>query len=371
VRVVTVWTALVADRRAAVVAAGRWRTIRALDGRGPVFRLADGRTVVSFASNDYLGLSGHRVVRAAATDAISRWGTGSGSARLIVGDRPVHRALEAELAAWKGTEAAVLFPTGFAANLGVIGALASEDVLVVSDERNHASIIDGCRLSRAQVAVSRHCDAGHVDDLLAGHRGPSMVVSDTVFSMDGDCAPLDELAAVCVRHEALLVVDEAHAVLGPLWRPPPGLEVLRVGTLSKTLASLGGFVAGPRGFVDLIINTARSFIFTTAPAPADAAAALAALGVLRSDEGTELIGRLRHLVDRISPAHPSPIVPVVIGDERAALEASNRLLEDHGILVPAIRPPTVAPGTSRLRIALSAAHTDDQLDALAQVLQAL
>jgi 8-amino-7-oxononanoate synthase len=363
------WLARVADRNAVIAAAGRWRTIRALDGCGPAFTLADGRVVISFASNDYLGLGRHPVVRAAATDAISRWGTGSGSARLIVGDRPVHRALEAELAAWKGTEAAVLFPTGFAANLGAIAALATEDVLVVSDERNHASIIDGCRLSRAKVAVSRHGDAGHVDDLLAGHRGPSIVVSDMVFSMDGDLAPLDDVAAVCVEHEALLILDEAHAVLVPPWRPPPGLEVLWVGTLSKTLAALGGFVAGPQAFVDLIINTARPFIFTTAPTPADAAAALAALGVLRSEEGRQLVGRLRRLVDRISPTHPSPIVPIVLGDERAALAASNCLLDEHGFLVPAIRPPTVAPGTSRLRIVLSAAHTDDQVDALAKALE--
>jgi 8-amino-7-oxononanoate synthase len=368
---VTAWSERVADRNAAISAGGRWRSIRALDGCGPAFTLADGRAVISFASNDYLGLGRHPAVRAAATEAISRWGTGSGSARLIVGDRPVHRALEAELAAWKGTEAAVLFPTGFAANLGVLTAMATDEVLVVSDERNHASIIDGCRLSRATVAVSRHGDVGHVRDLLAGHQSPAIVISDTVFSMDGDLAPLDDLAAVCDQHGALLIVDEAHAVLGPLWSAPPGLEVLRVGTLSKTLASLGGFVAGRRAFVELIINTARSFIFTTAPTPADAAAALAALGVLRSDEGTRLIGRLRRLVDRIGPEHPSPIVPVVLGDERVALEASRRLLDDHGFLVPAIRPPTVAPGTSRLRIALSAAHTDDQVEGLAKALALL
>ena len=367
----TVWPALVADRSAAIAAAGRRRSIRALDGCGPAFTLADGRAVISFASNDYLGLSRHPAVRAAAVDAISRWGTGSGSARLIVGDRPVHRALEAELADWKGADAAVLFPTGFAANLGVIAALATEDVLVVSDARNHASIIDGCRLSQAKVVVSRHGDAGHIDDLLDGHRGPSIVVTDAVFSMDGDLAPLDDIAAACIEHEALLIVDEAHAVLGPPWRPPPELEVLRIGTLSKTLASLGGFVAGPQAFIDLIINTARSFIFTTAPTPADAAAALAALGVLRSDEGRQLVGRLRHLVDRISLNHPSPISPIAIGGERAALKASNRLLDEYGFLVPAIRPPTVAPGTSRLRIALSAAHTEDQVDGLVKALELL
>jgi 8-amino-7-oxononanoate synthase len=368
---VTTWPERIADRNKAISAAGRWRSIRALDGYGPAFTLADGRAVISFASNDYLGLSRHPAVRAAATEAISRWGTGSGSARLIVGDRPVHRALEAELATWKDAEAAVLFPTGFGANLGVLTTMATQEVLVVSDERNHASIIDGCRLSRATVAVSRHGDVGHIHNLLAGHRGPSIVVSDTVFSMDGDLAPIDDLAAVCLLHGALLIIDEAHAVLGPPWSPPPGLEVLRVGTLSKTLASLGGFVAGPRAFVELVINTARSFIFTTAPTPADAAAALAALQVLRSDEGTRLVGRLRGLVDRIGPQHPSPIVPVVLGDERVALEASNRLLDDHGFLVPAIRPPTVAPGTSRLRIALSAAHTDDQVEGLAKALQLL
>src|SRR6202011_4531198 len=197
-RVMTSWPVRVADRNAAISAVGRWRSIRALDGYGPAFTLADGREVISFASNDYLGLSRHPAVRAAATEAISQWGTGSGAARLTVGDLPVPRALEAELAAWKGTEAAVLFPTGFAANLGVLTTLATEEVLVVSDERNHASIIDGCRLSRATVAISRHRDVGHMHDLLARHRGPSIVVSDTVFSMDGDLAPLDDIADVCL-----------------------------------------------------------------------------------------------------------------------------------------------------------------------------
>jgi 8-amino-7-oxononanoate synthase len=363
------WPAFVEGRLASISAAGRLRTIRPLDGNGPVVTLADGRPVVSFASNDYLGLSQHPSVRLAAVEAIERWGTGSGSARLVVGDRPPHRALEAALAEWKGCEAALLFPTGFAANLGVLGVVGGQaDALIVTDELNHASIVDGCRLARATVAVSRHCDTAHVDALLAAHDGPGVVVTDTVFSMDGDVALLEALAAVCVARGALLVLDEAHAVLGPSFSPPPDLSLLRVGTLSKTLGSLGGFVAGPRSFIDLILNAARPFIFTTAPSPADTAAALAALSVLQSSAGTALCDRLRALVDRVAPGHPSPIVPVIVGSEDDALRASARLLEDFGLLVPAIRPPTVPPGTSRLRVALSAAHTDDHVARLEKAL---
>jgi len=360
------WAERIADRNQRIADAGQWRSIRTLDGPGPAFTLDDGRRIVSFASNDYLGLSQHPAVRRAAADALERWGSGSGSARLIVGGRPVHRELEEELAHWKGTEAALVFPTGFAANLGVLTTFATSGVLVISDELNHASIIDGCRLSRGRVEIARHRDVAHVGELLAAHDGPSIVVTDTVFSMDGDEAPLDDLIDVCARHDVLLVVDEAHAVLGP--DVPVFPNVLRVGTLSKTLGSLGGFVAGPRAYIDLLINAARPFIFTTAPTPADSAAALAAVRVVRSPEGAALVERLRGHVERVAPGHPSPIVPIVLGDEQRALDASIRLLDQHGLLVPAIRPPTVAPGTSRLRIALSAAHTDDEVERLAKAL---
>jgi 7-keto-8-aminopelargonate synthetase-like enzyme len=190
-----------------------------------------------------------------------------------------------------------------------------------------------------------------------------VVVTEAVFSMDGDVARLDDLVALCARRGALLVVDEAHAVLGPDLHVPPSAAVLRVGTLSKTLGSLGGFVAGPAAFIDLLVNRARPFIFTTALSPADAAAALAALGVARSPEGDRLRRRLGQLVDRVRPGHPSPIIPIMVGDERRALAVSAALLE-RGLLIPAIRPPTVAPGTSRLRVALSAAHTDAQIERL-------
>jgi 8-amino-7-oxononanoate synthase len=341
--------------------AGQWRTPRAFDPAAP-------EGLVSFASNDYLGLTHHPAVVAAAHDAIDRWGTGAGAARLIVGSRPVHHELEAELADWKQTEAAVLFTTGFAANLGVLTTFAGPDTLVCSDELNHASLIDGRRLAGAPLAIYRHLDAAHVDELLrANTRARAIVVSETTFSMDGDVAPVDKLVDVCAHHGALLVLDEAHAVLSPPVEMRDDVTVLRVGTLSKTLGALGGFVAGPRRFTDLLVNRARAYIFTTASSPADAAAALAAVRVLRSPEGDALVARLRANVDRLRPGHPSPVVPYLCGSETRALEAADALAA-RGFLVTAIRPPTVPPGTSRLRVALSADHTHEQVDALAVAL---
>jgi 7-keto-8-aminopelargonate synthetase-like enzyme len=241
--------------------------------------------------------------------------------------------------------------------------------MVCSDELNHASIIDGCRLARADVRIYPHCDLGALDAALAKAPGRAVVVSDTIFSMDGDQADLAGLVEVAGRHGALVLLDEAHAVLGPDLPEPSRSEngslVLRVGTLSKTLGSLGGYVAGPRRAIELLVNRARPYIFTTAPTPADAAAALAALDVLCSTEGENLRSRLAALVATVADAvglvgHPSPIIPVVLGAEERAVAASARLLE-HGLWVPAIRPPTVAPGTSRLRITLSATHTDEQV----------
>ncbi len=379
-----------------VVDEGCWRAPREFDALGPA-GLLEGRPVVSFASNDYLGLSAHPSVVAAARRALSRWGAGSGASRLVTGSRPIHSELEQALAEWKGTEAAVTFPTGFAANLGVLSTLGGPGVRILSDELNHASIIDGCRLSRSALAVYRHTDMGHLEALLAEDTAhtptPTIVVTDSVFSMDGDVAPLADLVTLCRRYNALLILDEAHAVLGPNLPPANGRDgggglggrdrdgmqggmVVRVGTLSKTLGSLGGFVVASRGIVDLIVNRARSYIFSTAPAPADAAAALAALRILRSPEGAALTGRLAALIDRVAeagfapPGHPSPIIPVVLGREQAALSASAALL-DEGLWVPAIRPPTVPAGTSRLRVTLSAAHRDEDVSRLLHALTRL
>ena len=374
------WEARIRAQLVAVVEEDRWRAPKEFDARGPAGVL-QGDAVVSFASNDYLGLSAHPAVVAAAHEALDRWGAGSGASRLVTGSRPIHSTVERALAEWKGTEAAVTFPTGFAANLGVLCVLGGPGVGVLSDELNHASIIDGCRLSRSALAVYRHRDMGHLDELLSARSGsasaaPTIVVSDSVFSMDGDVAPVDELLDLCGRHGALLVLDEAHAVLGPDLPPTVragGGAVVRVGTLSKTLGSLGGFVAASRDVIDLLVNRARPYIFSTAPTPADTAAALAALRVLRSAEGSALTGRLASLIDRVveaglaPPGHPSPIIPIVLGPEQAALDASAALL-DEGLWVPAIRPPTVPVGTSRLRVTLSAAHGDEDVDRLLHAL---
>ena len=378
-----------------VEAAHQWRRPRTFDARGPVGRLA-GRAsggnhpegeIVSFASNDYLGLTCHPAVVAAAHAALDRWGAGSGASRLVTGSRPIHAELEGTLAEWKGCERAIVFPTGFAANLSVLSVFASKETAVFSDELNHASIIDGCRAARAEVAVYRHNDPDHLEKLVAASTGRPIIVSDTIFSMDGDAADLAGLVDVSRRFGALLILDEAHAVLGPELPTVGGdgavgglgVDLLRVGTLSKMLGSLGGFVAGPGRFVELLVNRARPYIFTTAPSPANAAAALAAVGIVRSAEGAALRHRLTDLVARVSDsigpgdAHDrqlSPIVPVVIGDEARAVAASDRLLA-HGLWVPAIRPPTVPMGTSRLRVTLSAIHTDEQVDRLIAELAAL
>jgi 8-amino-7-oxononanoate synthase len=385
------WGAWVDASCRVVDAAGQWRRPRTFDARGPAGVLdevagpdgTDRSPVVSFASNDYLGLSCHPEVVAAAHRALDRWGSGSGASRLVTGSRPVHDELEVALADWKGCEQAVVFSSGFAANLSVLSVFGAEGSHLFSDALNHASIIDGCRMARAGVTIYPHGDLDALDDALSHCVDRPIIVSDTVFSMDGDAADLDGLVAVAARHGALLVLDEAHAVLGPeLPAPPSGSQpvrppvaIMRVGTLSKTLGSLGGFVAGPGSFVQLLVNRARPYIFTTATTPPDAAAALAAVGIMQSTEGEARRARLARHVARVAAAvghrsHPSPIVPVIIGDEADTVAASGELLE-RGLWVPAIRPPTVPSGTSRLRITLSSIHTDDQVDQLIGALYAL
>jgi 8-amino-7-oxononanoate synthase len=365
------WVAGELDR---IRARGQQRALRTFDATGPAGTLdhatdgvVAGLPVVSFASNDYLGLSNHLALRGAACDAVERWGTGSTSSRLVVGSRPCHDELESELCAWKRTDAALVFSSGYTANLGVLSTLGGPDCLIVSDELNHASIIDGCRLSRSPVEISRHNDVEHVEQILrSATTTRAMVVVDAVFSMDGDEAPVYLLGEVCARNGALLVIDEAHAVLGPTAEALAdiaGLEWVHVVTMSKALGSSGGAACGPRWLIELLVNRARPFIFSTAPSPADTAAATAAVRLIRTPEGQQLITRLASLVGRVAPGHPSPIIPILIGSETDAVAASAELL-GRGLLIPAIRPPTVAPGTSRLRIALSAAHTDAMIDDL-------
>jgi 8-amino-7-oxononanoate synthase len=362
------WDGWVAAEIESIHRSGRWRRLRILEGQGPEFTLADGRRVVSFASNDYLGLSAHPDVVEAAAAAVKRWGAGSGSSRLIVGERPAHRDLEEALAVWRGSEAALVFPSGYQANLAALTTFG-RGARIVSDELNHASIIDGARLSGAEVVVYSHGDVDHAASLVKEASGRAVVVSDTVFSMDGDVAPVRELSEMCQAEGALLVLDDAHAVF-PVPAPVPGAACLRVGTLSKALGSQGGYITAPAAWVDLLVNRARSFIFTTGLAPASAAAAAAALSFVVSSEGEALRARLQRHVDAVRPGHPSPIIPVIVGEEDRALAASEALLEE-GILVPAIRPPTVPPGTCRLRVSLSAAHSEGDVARLAGALAGL
>ena len=365
----SLWSSLVHARNHRLESEGRWRCPVTFDARGPEGVLTeDGRKVVAFASDDYLGLSIHPAVVAAAHEALDRWGTGSGASRLVTGSRPVHEELEAALASWTGTERAALFPTGFAANLGVLGAFGDTGVRICSDENNHPSIVDGALLSQAEVAVYRHRDVEHLEELLREARGPALVVTDVVFSMDGDIAPVRAIADACRRHGALLVLDEARAVVGPDLGPDlAGVDVLRVGRLSKSLGSLGGFVAGRAAFIDLLVNRARSYVFTTAPSPPDCAAALAALRVLSTPEGERLRTRLARHVTHVAPGHASQIIPIVVGSDEQTVAASAALCR-LGVWVPAIRPPT---GTSRLRVSLSAAHTSAHIELLLEALAAV
>lgn len=334
------------------------------------------------ASNNYLGLTHHPAVQAAACAAVERYGTGSGGSRLTTGSHPLYQELEAALAQFKGTEAAVVFNTGFMANIGAISALMGPGDVIFSDELNHASIIDGCRLSRARTEIYRHADMKHLRELLqsVGCEGRRLIVTDGVFSMDGDIAPLDVIVELAERFAAMVMVDDAHAlgVIGPGGRGTVahfGLEgrvAVQMGTLSKALAAEGGYVAGSGQLVDYIINRARSYIFSTAQAPATVAAARAAVQVLAGNPAMveELQANARLLRERLSGAGlvveggGTSILPVMVG-EAADTVRMARELAGCGLIVSAIRPPTVAPGTSRLRLTVSAVHTPAELAAAA------
>ena len=354
------------------------RRLRPLDGGIGPRVVIDGRSVIQLCSNDYLGLAAHPAVTRAAAEAALQYGAGAGSARLIVGTSAPHAALERDIAELKGTEAAVVLSSGYHANTGVLPILAEAEDVIFSDELNHASLIDGCRLSRAAVRVYRHADADHLDRLLQDADGfrHRLIVTETVFGMDGDFAPLADLVAVAKRHDAWIVVDEAHAT-GVFGRNGGGLVYqlglteavdVQIGTLSKALGSLGGYVAGSAALIDWVVNAARTFIYTTALPPAAVAAARAAIALLTAEperrdrlwaHATWLREHLTRIGFRLGPSR-SPILPVLVGDAEAAVRLGDALLA-HGVLAPAIRPPTVPDGTARLRVTPMATHTADDL----------
>ena len=336
-----------------------------------------GRDLVSFCCNDYLGLTHHLAVKAAAAAAVEEYGAGAGASRLITGNHQLYAILERKLAAFKGTEAACVFGSGYMANTGIVPALAGDGDLVVLDELGHASMHMGARASEAEIRTFRHNDAVDLFRILAAERdrfANCLVLTEGVFSMDGDRAPLDKLAAVAADRDAWLMVDDAHGfgVLGggrgSAWEFDPAPYIpLQMGTLSKAAGVYGAFLCASAPVVELMKNRARSLVYTTGLPPAVVAAGIAAVDIIATD-ASRVSRPLRHaraFCDAVGIAAPqSPIVPMIVGDEQAALDASAAL-EACGFLVMPIRPPTVPAGTSRLRFTFSAEHTDDQITALA------
>ncbi|MGQ9505473.1 MAG: 8-amino-7-oxononanoate synthase [Thermogutta sp.] len=355
--------------------------------QGRIVRFGE-RELLNFGCNDYLGLAADSRIIQAVSEAVHREGWGSGASPLICGRSISHAALESALAQFEGTEAALVFPTGFAANSGAIGALVGPGDAVYSDKKNHASLLDGCRLSRADFRVFPHRDFATLDRLLAKpnkHRR-RLVVTDGLFSMDGDLAPLDQLVEVCRRHSAMLLVDEAHAtgVFGRLGRGIAeyfGVESkvqVRVGTLSKALGSIGGFVAGKRPLIEWLIHKARPYMFSTAPPAAACYAALTALQIVKTEpHRRQTVLRHSEMLRQILQADGwdighsvSQIIPIVVYSPDRAVWLSNALYEN-GLFVPAIRPPSVAEGEACLRISLTYHHQPDDIDRLATTLRLL
>lgn len=341
----------------------------------------DGRRLLSFSCNDYLGLSHHPAVTAAAARAVETFGTGAGASRLVTGDHPLFAALEARLAELKGYEAACVFGSGYLANAGVIPTFAGSGDLVLVDELAHACIWAGAQLSGAEVVAFKHNDPTDLAAKLAQHRaraGHALVATDGVFSMDGDLAPLDEIGAICRAADAWLLVDDAHGlgVVGEGGRGTaslfPGVRVdLAMGTLSKALGGYGAYVCASRAVIDLIKTRARTFIYSTGLPPACAAAALAALEVIAAEPARVAapLARARRFTEALGlPPAQSSIVPILLGEAARALDAAADL-EAQGLLAVAIRPPTVPAGTARLRCAFSALHTEDHVDHLAAAIR--
>ncbi len=339
----------------------------------PTLVQIEGRDFSNFSSNDYLGLSKHPRLIEAAQKALRDFGTGATASRLVCGSLSLFHELEETLALHKKTEAALTFANGYATAMGVIPSLAGKDDTIILDKLAHACLIDAARLSGATLRVFPHNDLNKLEKLLNSSKGRTLIITESVFSMDGDLCPLAEIVALKEQYGALLLLDEAHAigVLGPRGEglaTALGLQEqidFQMGTLGKALGSAGGYLAASRPWIDLLVNKARSFIYSTAPPPAQAAASLAALKVLQSSEGQALQKKLQHHCQRFHS--PTPIIPKIIGENEAALTASQALAEA-GFLVPAIRYPTVPRGSARLRITLSAAHRDEEIEQLHRLL---
>jgi 8-amino-7-oxononanoate synthase len=367
--------------------AGLLRKIPRIEARSATHIRIDGRELLLMASNDYLGLSQHAHLIDAATRAAKRWGAGSGSARLISGSSALFDKLEERLADFKHTQAALVFSTGYMANIGLLSALAEKDDIIFSDELNHASIIDGCRLSRARVSIYPHVDISALETQLqqSGRYRRRIIVTDALFSMDGDIAPLPRLLELARSHDAVLIVDDAHGtgVLGPKGRGTVAhfsLEdndrLILMGTLGKALGCFGAFVAGSRVLTDYLVNRARSFIFTTAMPPANVAAALAALDIVEREPGLRdrlqenmafMHSELRSLGFDLGISQ-TQIIPIMTGEASTAVAMASDLMKQ-GVFLQAIRPPTVPQGAARLRLTVTALHTRQHLEQTVEALE--
>ena len=376
------------QRLADIKSAGLWRELRRVDSaQGPRIEIG-GRTLLNFSSNDYLSLANHPALREASVKAVEKFGAGAGASRLICGSLAPFHELEETLAAFKGVEAALTFSTGYAAAIGTITALLGKDDIIIVDKLVHACIVDAAKLSSAKLRVFAHNDLNDLEKILTwaqesksaigNQQSAVLIVTESIFSMDGDAAPLKELVALKEKYGAWLMVDEAHAT-GLYGTNHRGLAEqlgvsdrieIQMGTLGKAIGASGGYICGSRALIDFLVNKARSFIFSTAPVPAAAAAAIAGIQLIQTAEGEmrrkNLGCRVNEFVSTFN-LQPSTfntaIVPIIIGDETAAVAAANQLREQ-GIFVPAVRYPTVARGAARLRVTLTAAHTHKDVEQL-------
>ena len=352
----------------------------------------DGKRVINLASNNYLGLTTHPKLEQAAMAAIKKYGVGSGAVRTVSGTMSIHMELEEKIARFKKTEACVVFQSGFAANAGTVSAILGKEDFIISDELNHASIIDGARLSKAKIKVFRHKDVAHAEELLkevAGEPGHKLIITDGVFSMDGDVGPLPALCDLAEKYGAIMMVDDAHAsgVLGKNGRGTPdhfqvhGRVDVQVGTLSKAIGALGGYVCGSKELIDFLYHRARPFLFSTSHPPSVAATCIAAFEVLEQEPELmdklwantrffkKELGLLGFNIGGIStPASETPITPIIVGEGRLAMEFSRELFNE-GVFTPGIAYPTVAEGKARLRTIMTATHTQEQLSQALEVLK--
>ena len=384
----------IADELGQLKQSGLYRSLKTITKTDGRMVEINGKQYINFCSNNYLGLANHPKIIESSQQAAKEFGAGSGASRLICGNLMIHEELEKKIANFKGREAALVFPTGYMANLGVITSLVDENDTIIIDRLNHASIIDACKLAKAKLQVYPHKDMETLEKVLqrSSKFKKRLIVTDSIFSMDGDIAPLPEIARLAKEYQAITMIDEAHAT-GVLGTRGKGLEEhygmegqvdIVMGTLSKAVGSLGGFIAGSFELIDYLKNKARSFIYTTALPPSVCAASIAALGIIENEP--ELIKKLRNNIAHLTPLIPlsisggegetrregvrifTPIIPIIVGDLQKTMELSDKLF-NAGILAAGIRPPTVPENECRIRLTVSALHTKEDIECLASLLQ--